>query len=185
MEWPYVCPPSVWDSWGSSIRLPNDRRWYISAPGESQVPGKNSSWLGANVWPHFLVKYSKDILKELKGVLESGATVCLWRKSLILARPFPLLFSLLSLCRTDASSSLSSSRLCQWLLGGPWMRSWDVRRCTLHNYFLTFKWQDVCFTVTQCIWKRTLSQLTEYSQDTAASCEPGVVTQCADSLFKL
>lgn len=65
---------------------------------------------------------------------EVKCSPCLWAIS---SPSLPLL----SLYRMDASSSLSSYRPCLWPLGGLWMRSWDVRRCTLlFPYFLTFKW---------------------------------------------
>lgn len=59
----------------SSIHLTNDQKWHVSASGESQVEGKNSSWLGANRLAPFSAEYSKDIMKEQQGAHESTASV--------------------------------------------------------------------------------------------------------------
>lgn len=117
--------------WASRIHLTNDQRWHISASGESQVQGKNSSWLGANVWPRFEQNTARASWKNRMKFMK------VQQDARLVSGPFPftLFLSLLSLCRMDASSFLSSSRPCQWLPGALWMRSWDVRRCTL---FLVF-----------------------------------------------
>lgn len=92
----------------SNIHLSNDQRWHISASGESQVQGKNSLGLGANVWPRFQQSAARTSWKNCKSktlILSVGHFIFLY-------------LSLWSHRRMDASSSLSSSRPCLWLLGG-------------------------------------------------------------------
>lgn len=84
----HLCPLTC-RLWASSIHLINDQKWLSSASGESQVQGKNSRGLGANVWPRFSAEWGKDMMKEQRGAHESTASVrcspCLWAFFLFLA----------------------------------------------------------------------------------------------------
>lgn len=87
--WLYVCVLHVLDFEAVASIFLMTRGDMFLPQERARCRAKNSSWLGANVWPAFWAEYSKDITKEQQRVHESTVSVMQEAKKLSSLAPSP------------------------------------------------------------------------------------------------